>query len=165
MPRPRKSRLLPSLAIACEELVRQVGAHVEEILDEHRAEVTAELRALRREVAQLARRALRAPQVPSARVGRPRSDRTCSVKGCEQAHVARGLCKNHYQQMRYVEKQAASGHTVRRRRGSSALSALVEATKAAAHPGHSHPAAPPSAPTAPHEAALRSSPIGRAQRA
>ena len=130
MPRPRKSRLLPSLAIACEELLRQVGAHVEEILAEHQAEVTAELRALRREVAQLARRVERTPQIANGRVGRPRSDRTCSVKGCEQPHVARGLCKNHYQQMRYVEKKAASGVTVRRRRSSGALAPLLDAAKA-----------------------------------
>ena len=130
MPRPRKSRLLPSLAIACEELLRQVGAHVEEILAEHRGELTAELRALRREVAQLARRVERTPQISNGRVGRPRSDRTCSVKGCEQSHVARGLCKNHYQQMRYVEKKAASGVTVRRRRSSGALAPLLDAAKA-----------------------------------
>jgi len=130
MPRPRKSRLLPSLALACEELLRQMAVHVEDVLLEHRAEMAAELRALRREVAQLARRVDRTPPIQNGRVGRPRSDRTCSVKGCEQAHVARGLCKNHYQQMRYVEKKAASGLTVRRRRSSGALAPLLEAAKA-----------------------------------
>ena len=82
------------------------------------------------EVAQLARRVERAPQISNGRVGRPRSDRICSVKGCEQSHVARGLCKNHYQQMRYVEKKAASGVSVRRRRSSGALAPLLDAAKA-----------------------------------
>ena len=131
MPRPRKSRLLPSLAVACEELVRQIGDTVEDVLAGHRAEVAAELRALRREIAQLARRVERAPQLATpGRVGRPRSERTCSVKGCVQPHVARGLCKNHYQQMRYMEKKAASGVTVRRRRSSGALAPLIDAAKA-----------------------------------
>ena len=131
MPRPRKSRLLPSLAVVCEEVIRQLGDTVEEVGAGHRAEIAAELRALRREVAQLARRLERAPQLTSAgRVGRPRSERTCSVKGCVQPHVARGLCKNHYQQMRYMEKKAASGVTVRRRRSSGALAPLLDAAKA-----------------------------------
>ena len=131
MPRPRKSRLLPSLAVVCDEIVRQLGDTVEEVVAGHRAEIAAELRALRREIAQLARRVERVPQVQaSGRVGRPRSERTCSVKGCVQAHVARGLCKNHYQQMRYMEKKAATGVTVRRRRSSGSLAPLVDAAKA-----------------------------------
>src|SRR5579884_4049342 len=129
MPRPRKSRLLPSLATACEELSRLVGAEVERVLELHRSEIDGELRALRREVAQLARRVGRAPARETGRVGRPRSDRTCSVKGCAEPHVARGLCKNHYQQMRYLEKKAASGQTVRRRRSSGSLGPVLEAQK------------------------------------
>jgi hypothetical protein len=43
--------------------------------------------------------------------------------------VARGLCKNHYQQMRYAERKAASGQTVRRRRTSGTPTAGLEAAK------------------------------------
>jgi len=166
MPRPRLSRLVPPLASACEELLRHMTAEVEAAVHREQAELRAEIGRLRREVGELARALARTPAAPG-RVGRPRTDRVCSVKGCVQPHVARGLCKNHYQQMRYLEKQAASGHTVRHRRGSSGLSALLEATKSGAHgTGHgSTPAAPTSPSDTPHESALRPQPIGRAQRA
>ncbi|HJZ87238.1 MAG TPA: hypothetical protein VKN99_18820 [Polyangia bacterium] len=130
MPRPRKSRLVPSLVTACEELLRHIGDQVEAALRRQREELLAEIVRLRHELALVARRSGRLAEAPLSRVGRPRSDRMCSVKGCGQPHVARGLCKNHYQQMRYVEKKAASGQTVRRRRTSGALATLLEAAKA-----------------------------------
>jgi hypothetical protein len=129
MPRARKSQLLPSLASACDELMRQIAEQVEVIVGRHRDEIAGELRALRRELSSAVRRVGRAG-APSARVGRPRSSRTCSVKDCLQAHVARGLCKNHYQQMRYVEKKAQAGQTVRRRRSSGALAPILDAARA-----------------------------------
>jgi hypothetical protein len=101
MPRPRKSRLVPSLSTFAEELVRVLNAHVDRTVDEARARLEAELSSLRREVSRLRLRA----SAPATRGGRPRSSRACTVAGCDQPHVARGLCKNHYQQLRYKERK------------------------------------------------------------
>jgi hypothetical protein len=89
--RPRKSRIGSSLTLLGEELSR-----VEQVVDELRAELR-----------QLGRRVARMHPVgrTPAKAGRPRSRRACSVRGCEQPHVARGLCKNHYQQLRYSERK------------------------------------------------------------
>jgi hypothetical protein len=100
MPRPRKSRLVPSLATFAEELVRTINEHVARVVaDAHRA-LELELKRLRRDVQRL-----RAAGAPQARGGRPRSSRTCSVRGCREPHVARGMCKNHYQRLRYAERK------------------------------------------------------------
>ncbi len=93
MPRPRKSRLVPSLSTFAEELVRVLNAHVDRTVTEARSRLEAEIGSLRREVARLR---IREAGPASARGGRPRSSRSCSVAGCELPHVARGLCKNHY---------------------------------------------------------------------
>src|SRR4051812_17753702 len=101
MPRPRKSRLVPSVSTFAEELVRVITEHVDRRLDQLTDELRSELGKLRRDLERL--RASGAP--PGLRGGRPRTERTCSVKGCDLPHVARGLCKNHYQQLRYAERK------------------------------------------------------------
>lgn len=106
MARPRKSRLAPSLITFADELVRIVGGRVDRAVAELRDSLEGELKALRRDVSRLEARA-RGPAAPG-KAGRPRSFRTCSQRGCNQPHVARGLCKNHYQQLRYVEKKTPS---------------------------------------------------------
>jgi hypothetical protein len=126
MPRPRKSRLQPALAVVCEELIGQMATHLQAALSQQREELGRELGALRRQVAQLSKRVAR-DSAGAAKVGRPRSERTCAVEGCTLVHIARGLCKNHYQQMRYVERKAASGVTVKRRRSSGELAPILEA--------------------------------------
>jgi hypothetical protein len=103
MARPRKSRLVPSLATFAEELVRTITEHVDRSLAGARSEIAGELTQLRREVARLRERRAAGP----GRGGRPKSTRVCSVRGCGQPHVARGLCKNHYQQARYAERKRA----------------------------------------------------------
>jgi hypothetical protein len=100
MARPRKSRLVPSLATFAEELVRILSQHTERVVDGARKKLEREITVLRREVSRL--RA--AAPASSSRGGRPRSARACSVAGCGRPHVARGLCKNHYQQLRYKER-------------------------------------------------------------
>jgi hypothetical protein len=101
VPRPRKSRLVPSVSLFAEELVRTISDHVDKRLDELRESLDKEIQALRRDVARL-----RASGVaPAAHMGRPRTSKLCSVKGCGLPHVARGLCKNHYQQLRYAERK------------------------------------------------------------
>jgi hypothetical protein len=99
MGRPRKSRLVPSLTQFAEELVRLVTEHIDRSVGSARAALGAELKRLRREVARLG------GGRDGARGGRPRSRRACSVRGCSEPHVARGLCKNHYQQLRYAERR------------------------------------------------------------
>jgi hypothetical protein len=103
MARPRKSRLVPSLATFAEELVRILSQHTERVVDGARVKLEREIATLRREVTRL-----RAASANGSvkRGGRPRSARACSVAGCGQPHVARGLCKNHYQQLRYKERLA-----------------------------------------------------------
>ena len=105
MARPKKNRLVPSLTTFAEELVRLLSEHVDRTVDRARASLSDELHALKREVAQLQKRA--PAERPGKRGGRPRSERACSVRGCGEPHVARGLCKNHYQQLRYAERKQA----------------------------------------------------------
>jgi hypothetical protein len=101
VPRPRKSRLVPSVGLFAEELVRAISEHVDKRLDALRESLEGELNALRRDVQRL-----RASGVaPTAHTGRPRSTKLCSVKSCGLPHIARGLCKNHYQQLRYAERK------------------------------------------------------------
>ena len=104
MARPRKSRLVPSLTLFAEELVRAITGHVDRALDQTRAELHMEIGRLQRDVARLGARRVSSGGHGG---GRPKSTRTCSVRGCGQPHVARGLCKNHYQQLRYAERKGA----------------------------------------------------------
>ncbi len=103
MARPRKSRLVPSLTTFAEELVRTITEHVDRSVAGARLSLEGELSRLRREVTRLRERRA----VPAGRGGRPKSTRVCSVRGCGEPHVARGLCKNHYQQTRYAERKAS----------------------------------------------------------
>jgi len=102
MARPRKSRLVPSLTTFAEELVRAITEHVDRGLAATGDRLAREVAELRREVARL--RARGEAGTPGAG-GRPKSARACSVRGCAQPHVARGLCKNHYQRLRYAERK------------------------------------------------------------
>ena len=99
MPRPRKSRLVPSVSTFAEELVRSITEHVDRRIGELQEDLEAKLAGLERNLARL-----RASATP-ATGGRPRKTRLCSVAGCGQPHIARGLCKNHYQQLRYAERK------------------------------------------------------------
>jgi hypothetical protein len=48
--------------------------------------------------------------------GRPARDvRRCKVEGCFQPHVAKGFCKNHYQQIRYREKKVTEARAAGKR--------------------------------------------------
>jgi hypothetical protein len=108
MARPRKSRLVPSLSTFAEELVRVITEHVDRSVAEARRALEVELKQLRRDV-QRAR--VRAEGPAAGRSGRPRSARNCSVRGCTSPHVARGLCKNHYQRLRYAERKTSADAT------------------------------------------------------
>jgi hypothetical protein len=106
MGRPRKSRLIPSITLFVEELVRHLGERVDRAVAGSTALLRDELGQLKRELVRL--RAERAA-APAGRTGRPRTVRVCSVRGCDQPHVARGLCKKHYQRLRYAERKPAAG--------------------------------------------------------
>lgn len=108
MARPRKSRLVPSLATFAEELVRAITEHIDCSLARTEEGLAREVTELKREVGRL-----RASGASGARGhgGRPRSTRACEVRGCEEPHVARGLCKNHYQQARYAERKQSASET------------------------------------------------------
>ncbi|HUS68180.1 MAG TPA: hypothetical protein VMZ28_26785 [Kofleriaceae bacterium] len=108
MARPRKSRLVPSLSTFAEELVRVLTEHVDRAVSDARRALEVELRQLRREVRRARVRGAEPAAGPS---GRPRSRRHCSVRGCTSPHVARGLCKNHYQRLRYAERKINDGGT------------------------------------------------------
>jgi hypothetical protein len=104
--RPRKSRLVPSLTTFAEELVRVITEHVDRSVASARASIEDELAGLKRDVQRLRARAR--PAANGHGGGRPKSTRLCSERGCGEPHVARGLCKNHYQQLRYAERKAAA---------------------------------------------------------
>ena len=107
MARPRKPRFAPLLAPFGDELLRVVRAEItRQLTVAVQSAVTKAVRPLRAELLRL-RREL-AQKTPSTRPhhrGRPRSDRSCSARGCERPHVARGRCKNHYQRLRYAERK------------------------------------------------------------
>jgi len=106
MARPRKSRLVPSLTTFAEELVRAITEHVDRSLASTRESIEDEIAHLKRDLARLRERA-RGSSAPHGG-GRPKSTRVCSERGCGEPHVARGLCKNHYQQLRYSERKGAT---------------------------------------------------------
>jgi hypothetical protein len=105
MPRTRSNRLSASLGAFVEELARALGDQAAQAVAEHTRGYDATVNELRAELRRLEKRIER---VGAARTGRPARDaRRCKVEGCFQPHVARGYCKNHYQQTRYREKKIA----------------------------------------------------------
>ena len=95
---------MPALAIFVEELTHDLLQRVSAIVAADGDASRADIRELQREVRRLGRRVARRL---AGRPGRPpQGVRKCSVRGCPQPHVAKGLCKNHYQQVRYREKKA-----------------------------------------------------------
>jgi len=101
MARPRKSRLVPSLATFAEELVRVLTTHVDRTVADARRSLEGELHRLRRDLSRLL-----ASDAAGAHGAARRSTRSCSVAGCQRPHVARAFCKNHYQQARYRERRS-----------------------------------------------------------
>ncbi|HZS36330.1 MAG TPA: hypothetical protein VFF06_05865 [Polyangia bacterium] len=109
MARPRKSRLVPSLTTFAEELVRAITEHVDRSVAAARQSIEDEIAHLKRDLSRLRERARSANGGGAHGGGRPKSTRTCSERGCGEPHVARGLCKNHYQQLRYAERKGGGG--------------------------------------------------------
>ncbi|HEY3358751.1 MAG TPA: hypothetical protein VGQ83_36220 [Polyangia bacterium] len=113
MARKRKSRLLPAMQSFMEELAREIGTQVTEALADHARRADATVGELRAEIRRLEKRLDRAPAL---RGGRPARDvRRCKVEGCFQPHVAKGYCKNHYQQTRYRDKKQAEARAAGKR--------------------------------------------------
>ena len=115
MPRLRKDRLIPSITTYNEELIRTISASIKREVALGTEAVRRGLLELQREIGRLGGVLTAKKSAPRGRGGRPRSHKTCTVRGCGLPHVARGLCKNHYQAARYAEKMAAGGKTVVRR--------------------------------------------------
>jgi hypothetical protein len=105
MPRKRSNRLAATLGAFVEELAHAQEEHAALAVAQHSRAFDAVVAELRAELRRLEKRIER---VSAARAGRPARDaRRCKVEGCFQPHVARGFCKNHYQQTRYREKKIA----------------------------------------------------------
>ena len=115
MPRPRKDRLIPSIQTYNEELLRTIAATIKTEITLGTEAVRSGLLELQREIDRFGGVLTAKKPAPRGHGGRPRSHKTCTVRGCHQPHVARGLCKNHYQAARYAEKMAAAGKAVVRR--------------------------------------------------
>gem|GEM_PF-4168917 len=106
MARPRKPRFAPLLAPFGEELLRVVRAEISrQLVSTVENAVHKATQPLRTEIVRLRRQLAQKPADKPRHRGRPRSSRLCSARGCEQPHVARGLCKNHYQRLRYAERR------------------------------------------------------------
>jgi hypothetical protein len=113
MARKRKSRLLPALQLLVEEFALEIGMRVSAAVGEQARRSDATFAELRAELRRLEKRVDRGPAVKS---GRPARDaRRCQVDGCFQPHVAKGFCKNHYQQIRYREKRLAEARATGKR--------------------------------------------------
>ncbi len=105
MPRKRKSRLLPALQVFVEEFAHELGGLISEAVAESSRKYGSTIAEMRGELRRLEKRLER---TQATRLGRPARDvRRCKVPGCFQPHVAKGYCKNHYQQTRYREKKVA----------------------------------------------------------
>jgi hypothetical protein len=89
------------MALFIEELQRDLARRVLETVSASDCSARSQLAELRREIRKLDR--LFPGRAPGPG---PASGTACSIRGCGQGHVARGLCKNHYQQARYREKRA-----------------------------------------------------------
>jgi hypothetical protein len=96
-----------------EELGREIASQVAEAVAEQAQRADAGLAEVRSEVRRLEKRLDRAPAMKN---GRPARDvRRCKVEGCFQPHVAKGFCKNHYQQIRYREKKVTEARAAGKR--------------------------------------------------
>jgi hypothetical protein len=113
MPRKRSNRLSASLGTFVEELAHALGEQATQAVAHHTRAYDTVVGDLRGELRRLEKRIER---ISAARTGRaPRDVRRCKVEGCFQPHVARGFCKNHYQQTRYREKKIADARAAGRR--------------------------------------------------
>ena len=63
-----------------------------------------QFRELKRTVRELQKKLQSRSGTGTRKVGRPRSNRTCGIKGCNRSHVARGFCSKHYQAQRRDEQ-------------------------------------------------------------
>jgi hypothetical protein len=98
--KPKHSAPAAALSAALRNLVEAVARKV---MDEVRREIPERnrVRRIERQLARLSRRLGSGGRASGAkRVGRPRSDRRCTVRGCSLPHVAQGLCSKHYQARR-----------------------------------------------------------------
>lgn len=113
MPRKRNNRLTATLGAFVEELAHALGEQATQAVAQHTRAYESVANELRAELRRLEKRIER---VSAARAGRPARDaRRCKVEGCFQPHVARGFCKNHYQQTRYREKKIADARAAGKR--------------------------------------------------
>ncbi|NOZ87899.1 MAG: hypothetical protein GXP49_16885 [Deltaproteobacteria bacterium] len=123
------SDLLSVIKALVESKLSELQQRVEEALKENSSRLIEELGALQERIKtleDLARKRQEAlDQVTNRKRGRPpgsgrgrkpREKGTCSVQGCNNPAVARGLCKNHYAQQRYREKREAAGFMVKPRK-------------------------------------------------
>src|SRR5947208_691373 len=91
---------MPSAAKAMSSTTTE---HVDRSVAAARQSLEDDLARLKRDLVRLRERS-RGPLAAHGG-GRPKSTRVCSERGCGEPHVARGLCKNHYQQLRYAERK------------------------------------------------------------
>ena len=99
-------------ATAGAALRRLIEVIAEQVLERVRSEIPdrESLRRIERQVRRLDRRVeAGGGRLEVRRVGRPRSDRKCTVPGCGRRHVAHGLCSRHYQARRRRKLPAARG--------------------------------------------------------
>lgn len=97
-------------ATAGAALKQMIEAIAERVLERVRREIPdrESLRRIERQMRRLNRRIeAGGKRVGIRRVGRPRSDRRCTVRGCGRRHVAHGLCSLHYQARRRGKLRAS----------------------------------------------------------
>ncbi|MBZ5639566.1 MAG: hypothetical protein LAO51_12545 [Acidobacteriia bacterium] len=95
-PAVRSTSLGAALRQLVDAIARKVVDRVQRQIPERE-----QLRRIERHIARLARRVETGRRPGGARrVGRPRSNRRCNVRGCARPHVAQGLCSKHYQARR-----------------------------------------------------------------
>jgi len=113
MSRPRTSQLSAALSAFVKELAATMGDQAAQAVAQHSRSYDGAINEVRGELRRLAKRVER---LSATRSGRPARDaRRCKVEGCFQPHVARGYCKNHYQQTRYREKKIADARAAGKR--------------------------------------------------
>jgi hypothetical protein len=101
MPRRReRSDRATSLGVALKLLVDGIASKVVDRVRRQMPE-REQLRRIEKELARLSHRVGQGRATLAARrVGRPRADRRCKMRGCGLPHVAHGLCSKHYQAWR-----------------------------------------------------------------